>query len=124
MRKNKNKTSIIWKGIKSIVNLKPSSRKDITLIDDNGKDITDPYKISNIFNKYFVNIGPEIDKSIAKSKHDFSKYLQEIHCNKTFFLTPTTRNEIYDIINSLDNNKATGPNSIPVFILKILNFLF
>ena len=122
--KNKNKTSIIWKGIKTIVNIKPSSRKDISLIDDNGKDTTDPYKISNIFNKYFVNIGPDIDKTIPKSNHDFSDYLHEIHCNKTFFLVPTTRNEISDIINKFDNNKATGPNSIPVFILKIYNCFF
>ena len=122
--KNKNKTSIIWKGIKTIVNIKPSSRKDITLIDDNGKDTTDPYKISNIFNKYFVNIGPDIDKTIPKSNYDFSDYLQEIHCNKTFFLVPTTCNEILNIINKFDNNKATGPNSIPVFILKIFNCFF
>ena len=122
--KNINKTSIIWKGIKNIVNFKPSSRKDITLIDDNGNDTTDPYKISNIFNKYFVNIGPDIDKSIPKSNHNFSEYLHEIHCNKTFFLVPTTSNEIFDIINKLDDNKATGPNSIPVFILKSFNRFF
>ena len=77
---NKTKISIVWKGIKSIVNIKQqSSRKDITLIDGDGKDITDPYKISNSFNKYFVNIGPDIDKTIPKSKHDYNKYLNEIH---------------------------------------------
>ena len=121
---NKTKISIVWKGIKSIVNIKQSSRKDITLIDGDGKDITDPYKISNSFNKYFVNIGPDIDKTIPKSKHDYNKYLNEIHCNKTFFLVPTTHNEIFDIIKILDINKSTGPNSIPVFILKIFNCFF
>ena len=122
---NKTNISIVWKGIKSIVNIKQqSSRKDITLIDGDGKDITDPYKISNSFNKYFVNIGPDIDKTIPKSKHDYNKYLNEIHCNKTLFLVPTTHNEIFDIIKILDINKSTGPNSIPVFILKIFNCFF
>ena len=44
--------------------------------------------------------------------------------NNSFFLTPTTPSEIFDIINSLNNKKATGPNSLPVYILKVYNPLF
>ena len=40
------------------------------------------------------------------------------------FLSPTNFSEIEKIINSLDANKSTGPNSIPVFILKILKPFF
>ena len=40
------------------------------------------------------------------------------------FLSPTNFSEIEKIINSLDADKSTGPNSIPVFILKILKPFF
>ena len=36
----------------------------------------------------------------------------------SFFLTPTDPKEIKSTINSLKNNKATGPNSIPTKLLK------
>ena len=35
-----------------------------------------------------------------------------------FFLTPTTPEEIFDLIQTLSSNKSTGPNSIPTSILK------
>ena len=45
---NRNKTSSIWKGIRSIVNIQYSSKKDIKLINDKGKNISDPKKPTNI----------------------------------------------------------------------------
>ena len=46
-------------------------------------------------------------------------YLSSTNTNM-FFLTPTDKNEIYFIISSLDSHKSSGPNSIPVDILKRL----
>ena len=40
----------------------------------------------------------------------------------TLFLQPTDKEEIVNIISSLNSNKASGPNSIPyrtLFLLKI-----
>ena len=54
-------TSAIWKSIKSIVNIKAVFKKDISLINDNGTEITEQCKIANIFNNFFVNIGSNID---------------------------------------------------------------
>ena len=58
-----------------------------------------------------------------KLKH-FREYMRKIKANKTFFLTPTTPQAIYDIISAFDIKKSLGPNSIPVFILKISNNFF
>ena len=41
----KNKMSTIWKGIRSIVNINNTSKKDIKILDKNGKKITNPQKI-------------------------------------------------------------------------------
>ena len=47
-----------------------------------------------------------------------------INCNNSLYLIPTTPDEIAKIINCLDENKSSGPNSIPVFILKSLKPFF
>ena len=57
-------------------------------------------------------------KTIISAKH-YTDYLSSTNTN-TFFLTPTDKNEISFIISSLDSHKSSGPNSIPVKILKLL----
>ena len=61
---NKKKSSMLWKGIKSLVNVNNSTKKDIKLMNDKGKNISDPKMIAELFNNYFVNIGPSIDNNI------------------------------------------------------------
>ena len=60
---HKDKTASIWIGIRSLVKLKSSSKKDISIIDDKGVIISDQEKICNQFNNFFVNIGLNIDKN-------------------------------------------------------------
>ena len=118
------KSSKVWKGIKSIVNLNNTSKKDISLIDNKGFTVTDPSKIANLFNNYFVNIGPSIDKAILNSETDFRDILKNIKVNNTYFLSPTIPEEIFKIIASLDKSKSLGPNSLPIYILKLYNNFF
>ena len=42
----------------------------------------------------------------------------------SFFLLPPSPSEIEKIINDLDIKKCTGPNSIPIFILKLFKPFF
>ena len=119
-----NKVANIWKGIRSLIKLSHSSRKEISLLNDNGKTITDPLKISTYFKQNFVSMGPNIDNKISKGKFHYSHYLSNVRINKSFFLTPATPKEVYNIILSLDLNKSVGPNSLPIFILKICNEFF
>ena len=121
---NSNKVANIWKGIRSLIKLSHSSRKEISLLNDNGKTITDPLKISTYFNQNFVSMGPNIDNKISKGKFHYSHYLSNVRINKSFFLTPATPKEVYNIILSLDLNKSVGPNSLPILFLKICNEFF
>ena len=72
-----------------------------------------------MFNKWF-DIGSDIENKIPKTHGDFKSYLNKIKSSKSFFLHATGPLEIDKIIDTLDLNKSTGPNSIPVYILKIL----
>ena len=44
-----------------------------------------------------------------------------VYVNKSFFLSPASPREIFDIILSFDIKKSLGPNSMPIYILKISN---
>ena len=86
---------------------------------DNGDTITNPYDIGNTFNNYFPSIAETTKESIKYSHKRFSDYLSN-ESSSTIFLQPTDKEEIANIISSLNSNKASGPNSIPYRILFLL----
>ena len=86
----------------------------------NGDTITNPYDIANTFNNYFASIVETTKKSVKYSHKPFSDYLSNESIS-TLFLQPNDREEIVNIISSLNFNKASGPSSIPYrisFLLK------
>ena len=80
----KNKASSTCKGIRYLVNIKSCSKRDIRIMEDNGSKISDPTKIANLFNEYFVTIGPNIESEISNSKNDYRDFLKNIKLNKGF----------------------------------------
>ena len=118
--RNWNNIKNTWKGIKSLISLKTVASNVPTVLSlDNGDTITSPNDIANTFNNYFVSIAETTKKSIKYSHKHFSDYLSNESIS-TLFLQPTDREEIVNIITSLNSNKAFGPNSIPYRILFLL----
>ena len=74
--------------------------------------------MANLFNQYFVNVGSNIDKSITKTRRYPLDVLRNRNVN-SMFLAPASPQELETIIHSLNTNKAIGPYSIPVFLLKV-----
>ena len=72
--------------------------------------------MSNVFNNYFTSIAEKTKSNIKFSRKHYTDYLSSTNTNT--FLTPTDKNEISFII--LDSHKSSGPNSIPVKMLKLL----
>ena len=131
--KNKNSISTVWKSIRSLVNLKPGKQSTIKLMDENDKMISDPNTIGNIFNDHFSTLGAKVQQKIPHEDGDFREYLKRKDKHgkaiinpddHTFFLSPTQPHEIEKIIDKLNASKSTGPNGIPVFILKIFKEFF
>ena len=85
----------------------------------NGWTITNKVEISNIFNDYFARIAEKTKENINPSHKHFSDFLKN-RTQNSFFLRPTNKSEIQNMISSLDSNKSVGPNSIPTKILKLL----
>ena len=56
----------MWKGIRSIVNIKQKNAPQLTQLNINGKLVNDPVDIAEKVNDFFVNIGPETENCIPK----------------------------------------------------------
>ena len=108
-----------WKGIKSILTIKNTSSDFPKCLSSNGSTFTNQVEISNIFNNYFASIDEKTKVSINYSHKHFSDFLKDKN-QTSFFLSPTNKYEIQNVISSLNSNKSVGPNSIPARILKLL----
>ena len=108
-----------WSGIKNVINIHNSSKGLPRSILIDGEISNDPNKIANGFNYYFSNVAEKLQGKIHSFGNEFSKFLKTP--NDNFFLFESADSqEILLIIDSLDNNKSSGPNSIPTDVLKLI----
>ena len=79
---------------------------------------TNPVDIANCFNDYFSNIGSKLAEKIFPSKFHHLHYLK---CSNpvSIFIKSTSTIEILNLISTLNNNKSSGPFSIPTDIFKM-----
>ena len=91
----------------------------MSLIQD-GKTITDQKHMAEHFNNFFTSIGKKLQKSIPPTKKHFSSFLKNTN-NLNFFITPTTVEEVNDLISDLKASKSKGPSSLSRKILKQVN---
>ena len=58
----------MWSGIRSIINMNKKAGFSISHLTHNGKEISDPMKMANIFNNYFVNVAQKIDEKMMEKR--------------------------------------------------------
>jgi hypothetical protein len=88
----------------------------ISEINTNGSLTKNPDKITNTFNEYFANVGPNLAKKIEKLNGNSSMYIDQVM--DSMFLLPTNEIEICDIVKSLSGKKAPGNDEVSAFVLK------
>ena len=83
--------------------------------------IDNPSAIANTFSNFisFCYVGKNTGKDIPPGNCSPVSFLKGTY-SQSVFLSPVTSNEVEDFISQMDNNKTTGPFSIPVPLLKIL----
>ena len=79
--------------------------------------VSQPKDIAEHFNDYFTSISKELQKLIPPTNRNFCDNFKNLNA-ESFFMTPTTPEEISDLIKTLISNKSTGSNSILTSILK------
>ena len=107
-----------WEGIQFIIKINISKSKSFNCLDVNNIEETDPFVLSSSFNKFFTTTAKKkIESNIVHTPKNYTGCLTN-SSEKTFFLTPTSPEEVGDIINTLNLRKSIGPNSIPTKLLK------
>lgn len=104
----------IWKFIKDISGITNNKSNEIAQVNSKGITITDPLNIANAFNKYFVNIGPELASKIPISADPIIVPNLAI---TSMYLNSVSDQEMAKIIDSL-SNKYSSPNKINNVLLK------
>ena len=84
-QKNIKNSKEIWKGIRNFVLLKKDNSSNNITLNVGGKIETDPNKIADEFNNYFINISKNIKEKIPPTRKHFSEYLKHSLINSFFF---------------------------------------
>ena len=106
-----------WEGIREIINIKQTKGQIINALSNGDDIISENNKIAEKFNNHFCKIAETIENEIPKGKNKFNDYLKN-QMEQSFFISPTSSDEIESQIKHLKNHKANGPNSIPTTIFK------
>ena len=110
---NTNSLRNLWQGVREII-----SSKSCISLNINDSLSSKPNEVSEAFNDFFSNVAGKIRSKIPPTRHHFSKWLKNEDRNaNSFFIAPTTSDEISVVLKSLSENKATGPSSIPYPII-------
>ena len=115
--RNKDNMKKSWGIIKYIINKNKNPVHCTKFKLSNGSITTDKMSVSEHFNDFFTNIGPNLAKSIPHVKRMPMTYLGDA-LQETIFLDPATCEEINSIVSNLKNN-ATGSDDISAVYLKM-----
>ena len=114
LSQNEGNNNSLWEIMKDLIGTNLNSTPKCF---ENGlNNESDPEKITNMFNYFFVNIGPSLASKISLQT-DFKQYL-DMPCHITLFLRLTDHQEIITIVKSLKPNSSTGFDGISVNLLK------
>ena len=115
IEQNKSNVNSLWKTVNGLLGKKKSENPTSFLIND--QQITDPQDISNAFNDYYINIGPNLASSIDPGPTKFTDSLPP-PCDNSIFFNPTNDYEIINIVKHLNSTKSSGHDGISVHLLK------
>ena len=107
---HKNDLSQRWKIISEIIcNRKRYQEMITSIIDSDGKEVSDQSIISKTLNEFFVNIGPNMDAKIPPSRNIFN--IPSVV--NSFAYEPISNDEVYLQLSQLNPRKANGPENLP-----------
>ena len=120
---NQPDTSSLWKIINKIIHLKNVKKSNIPnkMYASKSERAQGPHAISNLFNKYFIEIGVNLVSTIETTAIIDGKFnatsLIQSSCN-SFFLEPIIE-EVVNYIRAMNPSKSTGRHGIPAKYIKM-----
>ena len=105
-----------WKTINQILNRKQMCQEINAVKTQNG-EISDPTELAECFNNYFINVGPDIAKTIDKSDRNFMGYITKATSKLNF--QAVSESTVQRLLLSLNPRKSTGIDKIPAKIIRV-----
>ena len=106
----------VWQGINKLLN-RGRKKQSTIFLEENGL-ISDPFKVANKFNNYYLNIADKLCEKIPKKDNEYQDYLKNPNKNK-LTLKETTPDEIHKIISDLDGKKSSDIYGISPDLVKL-----
>ena len=118
LHRNKANLKKSWQIIKSVLNKAKTNQSEKQFI-ISGETVDDPTIISDSFNSFFTNIGPNLSAKLPVSSIDPIQYMSN-KVDVCFNLDPVEEKDIKLIISNLKDSSA-GTDEIPPKILKLVS---
>ena len=107
----------MWNSINSLLGKNKSKKELPEYFMHENKTIKDPKDIANIFNNFYVSIGPSLADSLP-CVNSAMNTLPAVNLMNSFYLAPTTEEEILKIISILKPKTSTGNDEISSKLIK------
>lgn len=107
-----------WNTIKDVLydGVRPNSNQ--IKLDINGVEVCDEKKISDEFNKHFIDVGESINRQIKCNSYVSTSRPDNGNKGK-FLLYPTNEGEVQNVIKNLKNTNSSGLDEIKTKVIKI-----
>ena len=112
----KNDIKRTWQLINCFWN-KNDNRKQISRISNQGNIIEDNRKIADLFNDYFINVGPKLAHAIPSSNRSFMDFLDN-HISNSIFFDAVLETDVLDLVKNLASKNSAGHDGISNSCLK------
>ena len=109
----------MWDSINSLINNKTPNSSVTSLTFDNNC-LSDPRDISNAFNDYFINIGPNLARDIPDGAQNPINYMSQANAS-SFYMMPTDEVEVLNCISKLKHSSC-GYDDISPKVVKLSGF--
>jgi hypothetical protein len=120
LESSKNNVKNMWKILNKLIAKNKSKDKYPNEFKTDDDIIKGDKNISEAFNDYFVNIGPNLASKIARCDNQFTDYMGE-RCQTSMFLNPVTEAEILTIVKATKNKFSPDCNDITMDLVKKSN---
>ena len=119
LENNKNDIKTTWKTLNKIINKnRTTSNYPDEFKDESNNLISNSNDIANNFNKFFVNVGPNLAKKIENDNSTSIYDYMDPPNDSTMYLTPVSEEEILTTVNQCKNKMSEDVNSLSMNVIK------
>jgi len=103
-----------WKVVNEEVGKSANKGPKNLIINNNGKEYSDPKEIAKLFNHHFINIA----NSVSQIGHSLNNDKETDPHQSNFLFSETNPEEVKKIIDSFKNKASAGYDGVPMTIIK------